>query len=289
MIYCLLNNQCRTAGYLLAGAALWLAPAGEAAEGFATEVIAYEPGVGYATEWSTGLGYTLPEAALGAPSRVTYDPDPQWGGVFPVTPFTAPYLRSQLVSLGEGGSLTVRLGSPAVEDPSHPYGIDFLIFGSAAFLITNGDYTGGGSTDGSLFGQAEPGSTRVEVSPDNQNWYLLNPSLAPVVDGLFPTDGEGDFSVPVNPALTATDFDGLGLDGIRQLYAGSAGGAGYDLGWAQDVSGQPVELSAVEYVRVTVTSGHAEIDAFAVVPEPSTMALGVLGALWFLAGRRRRV
>ncbi|RME94431.1 MAG: hypothetical protein D6766_05820, partial [Verrucomicrobia bacterium] len=98
---CLLMNEGRrTAGILLAGAALMWAPAGGAAEGFAVEVIDYDPGVGYATDWATGLGYTLPEAALGAPSRVTYDPDPQWGGVFPVTPFAAPYLRSQLVSLG---------------------------------------------------------------------------------------------------------------------------------------------------------------------------------------------
>jgi hypothetical protein len=274
-----------TLGLLLAGG---LTGSQAASGGFAVEVIQYEPGVDYATDWQTGEGYTLPESALGAPSRVTVDPNPQFGGTFPVTPFAAPYLRSQLVSLGTGGSLTVKLAQPAENDPGHPYGIDFQIFGSAAFKIVNGDYTGGGITDGSLFGAAEPGSTRVEVSPDNETYYLLNPSLAPVVDGLFPTDGQGDFSIPGNPALTAADFDQQGLEGIHELYAGSAGGTGFDLAWAQDADGNPVALDAIQFVRVSVLSGHAEVDAFALVPEPSTTSLLGLGLVWLLAGRRRQ-
>lgn len=258
------------------------------AAGFATAVIHYEPGVGYATDWATGAGYTDPGTALGVPSRITVDPDPQWGGTFEVNPFSGPYLLSQVVSVGEGGSLTVRLGTPATDEPTHPYGVDFMIFGHSAFLITNGDYTGGGITDGSLLGAAEPGSTRVEVSADGATFYELNPSLAPVVDGLFPTDGRGDFSQPVNPSLTATDFDGLGLPEMRTLYAGSAGGAGYDLAWAIDEQGNPVTVAAAEYIRVSVLGGHAEIDGFSVVPEPSSLALLVVGGMLLSCGFRSR-
>lgn len=255
--------------------------------GFADAVITYQPGTGYATDWATGEAYTQPQAALGQPSRATVDPDPQYGGTFPVDPFGAPYLRSQLVSIGEGGELTVRLETPAYDDPAHPYGVDFQIFGSAAFIIVNGNFEGGGITDGSLFG-ATLGETRVAVSEDGTTFYVLNPSLAPVVDGLFPTDGAGAFGLPVNPALAPTDFDGLGLDGIRALYAGSAGGTGFDLAWAQDTEGKPVPLGAAQFVRVSVLSGHAEIDGFATVPEASSNVLLLVGLTGLLGVRRRQ-
>ena len=260
---------------------------GAMAGAFAAEVIDYQPGVGYATDWATGSGYTDATSALGMPSRVTIDPDPQWGGTFEVNPFNGPYLLNQVVSIGEGGSLTIRLGAPAVDDPSHPHGLDFLIFGNTAFVITNGDFTGGGVTDGSLLGAAEAGSTRVEVSADNATFYELNPSLAPVVDGLFPTDGTGSFSRPVDPTVNVADFDGLGLPGMRALYGGAAGGAGYDLAWALDGDGNPAGLDVVHYVRVSVLSGHAEIDGFSVVPEPSSLALLAVGGA-MLAGRMRK-
>lgn len=270
-------------GLLATVAGQWDSVAG----GFAAGVIDYQPGVGYATDWATGAGFTDPLTALGEPSRVTVDPDPQWGGTFEVNPFSGPYLLSQVVSIGEGGSLTIRLGAPAVDAPSHPHGLDFMIFGNSAFLITNGDYTGGGITDGTMLGAAEAGSTRVEVSADNATYYELNPSLAPAVDGLFPTDGTGSFSRPVDLSIVATDFDGLDLPGMRTLYAGSAGGAGYDLAWAMDADGRPAALDAINYIRVSVLSGHAEIDGFSVVPEPSSLALLVVGGA-VLVGRVRK-
>lgn len=260
------------------------------AAGFAVEVMHYEPGIGYATDWATGEGYTDPSVALGSPSRVTVDPDPVWGGTFAVDPFSPPYRRDQLVSIGAGGSLTVRLEVPAINDPRHSYGMDFIIYGSAGFIITNGDFTGGGITDGSLFG-ATTGETRVEVSADGQVFYPLDASLAPVVDALYPTDGSGTFGWPVNPALRAEDFDGLGLGGIRALYGGSAGGTGYDLAWARDAAGNPVTLDAAQYLRVSVLSGHAEIDGFAVVliPEPGPLGLFGLGLGWLMLQARRRI
>ena len=251
---------------------------------YATAVVAYEPGTGYATEFGTGLGYTLAESVLGEPSRVTPG---EYGG--PVDPFNAPYLREQLVSLGAGGSLTVALS--ARNDASHPYGLDFQIFGGSFFVITNGDYSGGGITDGSTYG-GNAGETRVSVSADGIHFYALDPSRARNPDGLFPTRGSGDFQVPVNPALTGKDFARLGLTDIALKYELSGGGTAYDIDWAQSADGTPVHLPAIEYVRVDVVSGRSDLDGFAAirtVPEPSTWALlagGLAGIL--LLGRSPR-
>lgn len=250
------------------------------AAGFADAVVSYNPGKGFATEFGSGLGYTNISSVLGEPSRVTPG---QFGG--PVDPFSPPYLRDQVLSIGTGGSLTVRLGAPIFNDPAHPYGLDFIIFGSAGFIITNGNFSGGGVTDGSLF-SGNSGTTRVSVSSDNVNFYELTPSLTPIVDGLFPTDGLGDFTRPVNPLLAGSDFAGRDLAQIRELYAGSGGGTGFDIGWAQDANGQRILLSGVSYVRVDVLGGVSEIDGFAVVPEPSTWALLLVG-VGVLVGPRK--
>ena len=140
---------------------------------------------------------------------------------------------------------------------------------------------------GSLF-SLSPGQTRVSVSADNVTYYRLDPARAPTVDGLFPTDGSGDFAQPVNPALNHSSFAGQGLAGIRSLYAGSGGGAGYDLSWAVDDRGDSVALPGASYVRVEVLEGHSEIDAFSVVPEPAPGILAVVGTgvLWGLQRRK---
>jgi hypothetical protein len=181
-----------------------------------------------------------------------------------------------LLSLGTGGSVTVRFDLPVQNHPSHPYGLDFLVFGSAGFLIVNGDFTGGGITDGSLFG-AQEGQTRVSVSSDGLSFFALDADLAPTLDTFYPTDGLGDFTLPVHPTLTETDFDGLDVNGIRTLYGGSGGGFGFDLAWARDGDGLPVLLDSIQYVRLEVLSGRAELDALVAVPEPSAVVLGALG------------
>jgi hypothetical protein len=275
--------QYRSLSWAVAGAAAIACQAVARAQ-FAAEIVGYNPGTGFATEFGTGAGYTNAAAALGEPSRVTPG---QFGG--PVDPFNPPYLTGQIVSVGTGGELTVRLGQPAVNRPANPYGLDFVIFGAAGFIITNGDFSGGGVTDGSLFGGGLA-TTRVSVSYDGGTFYQLDPALAPVVEGLFPMDGQGDFTKPVNPALTGPAFNGLGLAGIRLAYDGSGGGTGYDLAWARDGGGNPVALAEANYVRINVLSGRAEVDGFAaVVPEPGPWALLGGGlALLGLARRRRR-
>jgi len=240
---------------------------------FAAEVSQYNPGSGAAP------GYDQPSAALGEPSRSTPG---EFGG--PVDPFSSPWQPGQIVSIGTGGSLTVGFQFPVLNSPGNPYGLDFLIFGSAAFLITNGDFSGGGITDGSLFGGAA-GPTRVSVSDDGIRFLTLDPARAPLVDGLFPTDGAGDFTRPVPPGLTGEDFNGLGLAGIRALYDGSGGGVGYDLDWARHDDGTPASLDSIRFVRIEVLGDRAEIDALSVVPETSTGVLFIAGWATLLSGR----
>ena len=227
-------------------------------------------------------GYNDPAAALGAPSQATPG---IYGG--PVDPFDAPYLSSQIVGVGTGGSLTLQFNTPIQNNPGNPFGLDFIIFGHAGFNITNGDYSGGGITDGSFY-TGGTSDVRVSVSTDGTTFYTLNPALTPQVDGLFPTDGSGNPFLPVNPALTAADFAGQDLTGIRARYNGSAGGSGFDLAWAINSHGQSVSLSSVDYVRLEVLNDGtpAYIDAISVVPEPATLALALTGAGLFLLRRR---
>ena len=222
---------------------------------FATEVVLYEPGVGFAADWRTGAGFTSKDAIIGAPARETPG---EWGG--PITPFSPPYLLEQILSIGQGGKVTLKFARPIRDEPLNPFGLDFIVFGSAGFTITNGDFSGGGITDGTLFGQAD-GKTRVSVSADGDAWFVLNPEQAPKLDAYYPTDGAGDFGLPVNPALAKGDFAGAGLARFSELYAGSGGGTGYDIAWAIDAGGDEIALGQVQFVRLEVLSGKAEIDA----------------------------
>lgn len=240
------------------------------ASSFADAVTGYNPGA----LRSNLSGYTNTSSVLGEPSRVTPG---IYGG--PVDPYNPPYLNTQLLAVGTNGSLTVQLGSPALNSASNPFGIDFIVFGGAGFSITNGDFSGGGITDGTVF-NPRPGSVRVSVSTDNQTFYTLDSSLTPVFDKLYPTDGSGNFNLAVNPALTEADFAGKNLTEIRALYAGAAGGMGYDLNWATDANGQTIHLDSAQYVRIDVMDGTYEIDGFATigqVPEPATTALFITG------------
>jgi len=212
---------------------------------FATSVVAYDSGTGFAA------GFTNASAALGTPTSGSS-----------VTPFAPPFSKTQIVSLGTNGSLTLQFDPPIIRNPSNPFGVDFQIFGNSFFGITNGNFSGGGITSGALAGN-NTGHTHVEISGDGTNWFTLNPAIAPVVDGAFPTDGSGDPQGPINPALTTNAFAGLSLSGIHSLYNGSAGGSGYQLAWAQDTNGNPVNVPIARFIRMSVQDGRSEVDAVA--------------------------
>src|SRR5260221_8775076 len=112
--------------FVLAVASLFVVSTTHA--GFADAVIEYNLGTGFAS------GFTNASAVLGAPT-------------VSANPFSPAFRNTQLLSIGAGGTLTVQFSTPIVNDPGHPYGLDFLIFGNSGFVITNGNFSGGGITD----------------------------------------------------------------------------------------------------------------------------------------------
>ena len=113
----------------LAFAMLWVVMEVRATH-FAAEVVSYKPGTGFATDWSTGAGYTKKVAILGPPARETPG---EWGG--PITPFSPPYLLDQILSIGEGGEVTLKFARPIRDEPQNPYGLDFIVFGGAMYEL----------------------------------------------------------------------------------------------------------------------------------------------------------
>lgn len=236
---------------------------------FASSVVSYTQGSG------VNINYNNPNTALGAPTTFI--------GYQNADPFNPPYQSSDIVGVGTGGSMTLQFNAPIQNSGAHPFGLDFIIFGHAGF---NENFGNGTATDGSLF-TGGTSTVRVSVSADGSTFYTLNPLLTPVVDGLFPTDASGNPFLPVNPSLTATDFAGKNLAGIQALYAGSAGGAGFDLAWAVDGSNQSVALSSVSFLRLDVLNGPAYIDAVSMVPEPAAWSLALLGGVMVWSARRK--
>jgi hypothetical protein len=229
-----------------------------AATNFAARVISYNPGTNFAP------GFTNIEAVLGEPSRTNPFTDA-------TDPFNPPYGKNQVLSIGAGGSLTVKFARPVYNAPRRPYALDFMIFGNAGFIITNDfdpvtfEWIGTPATAGALFGQND-GVTRVSVSADGKHFFALDSELAPTVDHLFPSDGSGRFDLPVDPALRQTGFAGKTLEGIRELYNGSGGRLGIQQSaGARTARGHRIRLPYIRFVRVEVLEGKAEIDAFSAI------------------------
>lgn len=255
--------------------ALAVATVSRAVDPWADAVVEYDPG--------SATSFTDASTALGMPTRFTSPASP-YGG--PVTPFNSPFGMDELVTIGEGGSLTVRFDEPVTDDPDNPFGIDLLIFGNSFLGLSTfpADET---TTASGAF--SEGGA--VWVSADGIDFVEI---IGVEADGQFPTLGYTDISTPFpSSAAVPTDFTrpvdpsadlvGLTTSEIVARYDRSGGGVGIDLG--------AVGLSAISYVRITNPEGSGvspEIDAFAdvrAVPEPST-ALTLLGSI--VAFTRRR-
>ena len=73
---------------------------------FADTVISYDSGV------IDSPGYNLPESSLGEPTRFTGENI--WPGV--VSPFNPPWLANEIVSIGSGGTLTVKFNK-SIQSP----------------------------------------------------------------------------------------------------------------------------------------------------------------------------
>src|ERR1700728_4720073 len=78
---------------------------------YADSVTSYNPGTGFAA------GFTNTSAAVGAPTLGAS-----------VTPFAPPFAKTQLVSIGAGGEITMQFNTPIMNNPADPYGINFILF-----------------------------------------------------------------------------------------------------------------------------------------------------------------
>jgi hypothetical protein len=167
--------------------------------------------------------------------------------------FQPAWLPSELVSIGAGGSLTLGFDEPVEDDPNNLYGIDLIIFGNT-FFVDAAAPAGRCGTPAGLNGEGG----KIEVSADGQTWLEVSGVLA---DGLFPTCGfvdsgpydispgqsPTDFTRPVDPRLVSGDFNSKTHEEIGELYYGSGGGIGVDIG--------AVGMMDVSYVRISNPAG----------------------------------
>lgn len=252
---------------------------------FAAEVISYDQG-------SNAVGsFTDASTALGSAERFTGE------GVFPsgVTPFNPAFGADEVVSIGSGGQLTLRMGTTITDDASHAFGVDMIVFGNAGFIDQsffdadpNNDGTGVLGSAPSLFGAG--GIAEVWVSADGSDWRLA----ATTAIDLFPTLGYQDYSVTtpasegsvptdftqaMDPSLGLADLAGLTYAELLDVYGSSGGGVGIDI--------SSTGLASAEFVRfINNDSAAFEIDAVAAVPAPGPVALLAIGL--GLASRRSR-
>jgi len=266
-------------------ASVFAAPwaSGQTTVPWAVEVVSFDAG-------TTGApGYDNPGTALGEPERFTGELA-GFPGV--VSPFNPAFGTDEIVSIGEGGHLTLRVERAIRDDPGHLFGVDLIIFGNGGFVDSSFP-NGVVGDDAAMFGLDE---ARLELSVDGVNWVdggLFTEGFAPAMGYLDagPFDTEPgtvptDFTRPVDPALVPMDFAGLDMDGIRALYAGSGGGTSID------VAGLPGADQGFQFVRISVADDQdpntflsAEVDGIAVVPAPASL-LVMMGGLF--ATRRRR-
>jgi hypothetical protein len=262
---------------------------------FAAEVVSYDQGTTPAIEFGSGLPYNTSAAAIGSPARFINDSS------FPsvVSPFSPPYLRDQIVSIGEGGELTLRLSNYALPLATAP---QIGVFSNVGVVDPN--YTGQAGSPATTFGTD---SAKVEVSPDGVTWISLGKIAFDI-----PTNGYTDLANPYagapGSALTdfqqpfigsLSDFSGLkysnGGSDMLALLGGSGGGKWLDL--------TGTGLAKVGFIRFSVaddgnsnTKLHFELDGVSIshaalggatVPEPASVVL-VAELLMLLVGGGRR-
>lgn len=260
-----------------------------AATPFAADVVHYEPG-------AARPAYANAEPALGGPAmwtgNLTFDAN-QDDTV--LTPFNPPFEPDDLASIGEGGSLTLRLGRTAATGAGPTIGVH-VGFG----LMDIAFPTGVTGTPAGSFNS--PRSAYVSVGFEEASFVDLDAVPGGAVDPFtfsIPSNYFTDhFDTPSSQTATGatladvtkpfegtlSDFGGKDYGQILSLLDGSAGGTWLDL------SG--VALPGVNYIRFqTPNPGQELFLDFVVVggtPVPEPGAGMLLLAMAAFVGRRQR-
>jgi hypothetical protein len=242
---------------------------------YGAAVVSYDAGT------TPTSGFTTATAAVGEPERFTGE------SVFPgiVSPFNPPFRPNEIVSVGEGGHITLRLSHYALPQAAGP---EIGIFENVGLIFNS--TTGGAGPTAATFGDDR---AQVDVSADGLNWTSLGnnqfniPSngYTDVTDpfATAPGNSPSDFQKPFTGGVSS--FNGLpfsdpSASDILELLAGSGGGT-----WL-DISGSG--LSQVGFIRFSVADDlnadsrlNFELDAVSIargavgspiVPEPTTFA-----------------
>jgi hypothetical protein len=242
-------------------------------------------------------GFTTASAAVGAPERFTGE------GAFPgiVSPFNPPFRTNEIVSVSEGGHITLRLSHYALPQASGP---EIGVFENVGLVFNS--TTGGAGPSAATFGHD---SAHVDVSADGLNWISLGniqfniPSngYTDVTDpfATVPGNSPSDFQKPFTGGVSS--FNGLpfadaSAPDILELLAGSGGGT-----WL-DISG--TGISRVGFIRFSVADDmnvdsrlNFELDAVSIargavglplVPEPATAVICCMSLTGLCLRRRRR-
>ncbi len=259
---------------------------------FATRVVDYSPAAG---QFVNDPRYNDPTRALGAPiGGGTISPD-----------------NSKLVTLGGfGGSITLGFARPIRDDPNHPMGLDFIVFGNgswlanlpsirwaeAAIIEISRDANHNGLADDPWY--VIPGSHVTDVRQQRRGGYFILPDDPFATPPIFNTNTDGSEAFwgygDMNPVLLLGDLDGDNIvddpllhpeefytmpdDPQREgVTPGSGGGDGFDIAWAVDeATGQPAHLNTFDFIRIT-TAVDADNGPFG---EVSAEIGGVAAVRW---------
>jgi hypothetical protein len=258
---------------------------------YAVEVVSYNAGT------TPAAGFLSAASAFGSPERFTGE------GVFPsaVSPFSPPFLSSELVSIGEAGQLTLRLSNYALPQAN---GAEIGIFSNFGLIDANYPNGEAGSPAG---GFGPPDSATVEVSENGASWSSLGAFTFDIPSNGY-TDLSDPFAASAGAALSdfqqpftgsLAGFNGLkyvdaaGPD-ILELLAGSGGGKWLDIsasGLAKvgfvrfSVADDLLASTRLNFELDAVSIAHAALGA-ATVPEPSALILASLGVLVLSVARR---
>ena len=194
--------------------------------------------------------YDDPSAVLGKPATQCINSDPMTPDpTFRVKLVEGAYHldldeKKVITTINPGEYIVVKFDHKVMDYPANPYGQDLIVFGNSAFDMT-GSQTSSDATNmntailtaGGIFD-----TVLVSVSQDGQNWYSFDPNTGPWADDLYPTQAyqwdrehaqwtndEMDFTKPVDPSLTLSDFGGITAADAIDLYDGSGGGTPFDL------------------------------------------------------------
>lgn len=161
-----------------------------------TQASWFQPGTG---QFVSNPLYKDPTRCLGAPAG---------GYVYEATHSTS---IGYYVSLGDRdaahtkGWVVVGFSTPIEDDPRNPYGLDFIAFSNAYFMLDDNEHPAVYANP--TFRWQEPAF--VEISQDAQTWYLIRPNILP--NDLAPSPGPD----PYNP-VSDTGFSSTMLKGYAE-------------------------------------------------------------------------